>query len=75
MEEEVGLPNYIRTDNGPEFTSNDYKDWCKINNVTPVYAEPGKPTQNGYIERLNRRFEKMYLMLLCLQYSPVQHYL
>ncbi|MBK8819050.1 MAG: hypothetical protein IPN49_08140 [Saprospiraceae bacterium] len=37
--------NYIRTDNGPEFTSNDYKDWCKINNVTPVYAEPGKPTK------------------------------
>ncbi|MBK8080101.1 MAG: hypothetical protein IPK25_07375 [Saprospiraceae bacterium] len=34
MKEEVGLPNYIRTDNGPEFTSNDYKDWCKINNVT-----------------------------------------
>ncbi|MBK8548950.1 MAG: transposase family protein [Saprospiraceae bacterium] len=34
LKEEVGLPNYIRTDNGPEFTSNDYKDWCKINNVT-----------------------------------------
>lgn len=58
LKEEVGLPIYIRTDNGPEFTSNDYKEWCKINNVTPVYAEPGKPTQNGYIERLNRTFRE-----------------
>lgn len=54
LKEEIGLPSYIRTDNGPEFTSNDYKEWCKKNEVTPVYAEPGKPTQNGYIERLNR---------------------
>ncbi|MBK8622482.1 MAG: IS3 family transposase [Saprospiraceae bacterium] len=58
LKEDIGLPSYIRTDNGPEFTSNDYKEWCKKNEVTPVYAEPGKPTQNGYIERLNRTFRE-----------------
>jgi putative transposase len=58
LKEEIGLPSYIRTDNGPEFTSKDYKKWCENNNVTPVYAEPGKPTQNGYIERLNRTFRE-----------------
>ena len=58
LKEEVGLPRYIRTDNGPEFTSKDYKEWCKSNNITPVYAEPGKPNQNGYIERFNRTFRE-----------------
>lgn len=58
LKEEFGLPTYIRTDNGPEFTSRDYKEWCKFNDVTPVYAEPGKPTQNGYIERFNRTFRE-----------------
>ena len=58
LKEEIGLPTYIRTDNGPELTSNDYKEWCETNHVTPVYAEPGKPTQNGYIERLNRTFRE-----------------
>lgn len=58
LKEEIGLPKYIRTDNGPEFTSNEYKQWCQKNNVIPVYAEPGKPMQNGYIERLNRTFRE-----------------
>lgn len=43
MKEEIGLPKYIRTDNGPEFISKEYKQWCQKNNITPVYAEPRKP--------------------------------
>lgn len=58
LKEDVGLPKYIRTDNGPEFISKEYKQWCQKNNVTPVYAEPGKPMQNGYVERFNRTFRE-----------------
>ena len=53
-----GYPKYIRTDNGPEFISKHYQDWCKRMNITPVYIEPGKPMQNGYIERFNRTFRE-----------------
>ncbi len=56
--EEVGFPKYIRTDNGPEFISKDYKEWCEQNNIIRVYSEPGKPMQNGYVERFNRTFRE-----------------
>ena len=56
--EEVGKPSYIRTDNGPEFISKEYKGWCKKNGIIPIYSEPGKPMQNGYIERFNRTFRE-----------------
>ena len=56
--EEKGKPRYIRTDNGPEFVSKDYKEWCKENDITPIYSEPGKPMQNGYVERYNRTFRE-----------------
>lgn len=55
---ERGYPKYIRTDNGPEFISKDYKDWCRKRNVIPVYSSPGKPMENGYVERFNRTFRE-----------------
>ena len=56
--EYYGKPKYIRTDNGPEFISSEYKEWCKKYNITRVYSEPGKPMQNGYVERFNRTFRE-----------------
>ena len=56
--EEKGKPTYIRTDNGPEFISKEYKDWCQENGIIPIYSEPGKPMQNGYVERFNRTFRE-----------------
>ena len=56
--EYYGKPKYIRTDNGPEFISNHYKTWCLNKNITPIYSEPGKPMQNGYVERFNRTFRE-----------------
>jgi len=56
--EYYGKPLYIRTDNGPEFHSNQYKKWCKENQIKRVYSEPGKPMQNGYVERFNRTFRE-----------------
>jgi putative transposase len=50
-----GLPKFIRTDNGPEFISSKLDQWCKDkdNKVTLVFIQPGKPMQNGFIERFN----------------------
>ena len=58
LKREKGLPKYIRTDNGPEFISYEYKEWCKKNDVIPVYSNPGRPMENGYIERFNRTFRE-----------------
>ncbi len=56
--EYFGKPKCIRTDNGPEFISREYKEWCKKYEITRVYSEPGKPMQNGYVERFNRTFRE-----------------
>ncbi|HYF02275.1 MAG TPA: IS3 family transposase [Patescibacteria group bacterium] len=48
-----GLPQMIRVDNGPEFISFKLDHWCKENKITLTFIQPGKPMQNGYIERCN----------------------
>ena len=58
LKEQWGTPQYIRTDNGPEFISHDYKEWCKKNNIERVYSTPGRPMENGFVERFNRTFRE-----------------
>jgi putative transposase len=53
---ELGLPTILRTDNGPEFCSRAMLTWAHDRGVTLRLIEPGKPTQNAYIESLNGRF-------------------
>jgi len=48
-----GLPAYIRSDNGSEFTANRLRDWLKRLEITTTYIEPGSPWENGYIESFN----------------------
>jgi len=53
-----GSPKEIRCDNGPEFLSYALKDYCNKRNIELKYIQPGKPTQNAYIERFNRSFRE-----------------
>ena len=50
------LPTQIRVDNGPELISSKLVEWSEKNGVRLQYIQPGKPTQNAYIERFNRTF-------------------
>ena len=50
------LPQVIRTDNGPEFTSRRFLSWSMEKHVRATTIEPGKPIQNAYIESFNGRF-------------------
>jgi len=51
-----GIPKSIRIDNGTEFTSKIFIEWAKKNNIELVYIQPGKPTQNCFIESFNGKF-------------------
>lgn len=48
-----GMPEYIRSDNGPEFVADVLREWLGNLDVRPVYIEPGSPWENGYIESFN----------------------
>ncbi len=58
IEIERGLPKQIRVDNGPEFTSKKLAAFCKAKEISLEFIEPGKPTQNAYVERFNRHFRE-----------------
>ncbi|QBX99659.1 hypothetical protein E2K80_02070 [Rhodophyticola sp. CCM32] len=49
-----GQPHAIRVDNGPEYISGTLMTWAEKRNIRLEYIQPGKPQQNGYIERYNR---------------------
>lgn len=54
--EERGYPRKLRSDNGPEFIAGALASWAEANKVALIPIEPGKPTQNAYVERYNRTF-------------------
>ena len=49
-----GIPQYIRSDNGPEFIAKDLRKWLSGIGVKTAYIEPGSPWENAYVERFNR---------------------
>jgi len=56
-----GKPKVIRVDNGPEYTSKDLEMWAVTEGVSLQHIQPGKPMQNGYIERFNGSYRREVL--------------
>ncbi len=55
---EKDKPLAIRVDNGPEFISAVMHEWCLEKGIKLQFTQPGKPMQNGYVERFNRSFRQ-----------------
>jgi len=51
-----GPPQFIRSDNGPEFIAQNVRDWITAVGAKTAYIEPGSPWENGYCESFNSRF-------------------
>ena len=49
----VGIPEHIRSDNGPELTAKALRKWLTDLGVRTLFIEPGSPWENGYIESFN----------------------
>jgi transposase InsO family protein len=50
-----GVPNHIRSDNGPEFVASAVRSWIGAVGATTAYITPGSPWENGFIESFNAR--------------------
>ena len=50
-----GVPDHIRSDNGPEFVAKAVRDWIAAVGARTAYIEPGSPWENGYCESFNAK--------------------
>ena len=51
-----GVPEYIRSDNGPEFIAKNVRDWITAVGSKTAYIEPVSPWENGYFESFDAHF-------------------
>jgi len=58
-----GVPDHIRSDNGPEFTAKRVRDWLSRLGVKTLFIEPGSPWENGYVESFNGKMRDELLNL------------
>ena len=48
-----GVPEHVRSDNGPEFTATVVREWLGRIGAKTLFIEPGSPWENGYVESFN----------------------
>ena len=56
-----GVPDHIRSDNGPEFIAKAVREWIAAVGGRTAYIEPGSPWENGFAESFNGRFRDEFL--------------
>ena len=56
-----GVPAYIRSDNGSEFTAKMVRQWLERVGVKTLFIEPGSPWENGYVESFNGKLRNELL--------------
>lgn len=59
--QERGAPEFIRSDNGPEFIAQAIKDWIAGKGIKTLYIEPGSPWENASSESFNSRLRDEFL--------------
>lgn len=64
---ERGMPWAIRCDNGPELTSRRFLAWALDRKIDLIHIQPGKPTQNGYVESFNGKLREECLRVSWFQ--------
>ena len=58
-----GVPQHIRSDNGPEFIARKLRGWLKTLHVDPLYIEPGSPWENPWVESYGGRMRDELLAI------------
>ena len=56
-----GVPEHLRSDNGPEFVARDLRKWLAGTGAKTAYIEPGSPWENGYCESFNSKLRDEFL--------------
>jgi transposase InsO family protein len=56
-----GVPEHLRSDNGPEFVTRDLRKWLTGTEAKTAYIEPGSPWENGYCEGFNSKLRNEFL--------------
>ena len=56
-----GIPEHIRSDNGPEFVAKELRKWLAATGSKTLYIEPGSPWENGYCESFNSKMRDEFL--------------